>query len=410
LSGVQRNLVGFGDADAFYSSAEVVRRPWLKGVPLGVLGNQGACVIARSYSMKRHGVRVGEPIWEAREKCPDGVYVKRDFRWYETLSRRILAELGTVSPHVEYFSIDEFFWKHTPRRGESPSESAIAIRDRILQDVGVPMTVSIGRTRTLAKLFADASKPFGAVAFIDRDAEREMLASLPVTEIAGIARRRAARLEPHGIRTCLDLADASGLLIQKLLTVSGHDLWLELNGVPAQGIRTERSPHKNIARGGSLAGRVSDPATIYGWLVRNVERLIEELHFHVVRPRILSVWLAYQDADAAGTSVSLCVPSDRFDVLLDAAKMALRKAWRPGHTATHMHVVASRLVRPPGWHQSLFEPDDPRLDALARLKHEVNDRFGRWKIRSGATLFANDFYDDSANEYDICDVRGKFCF
>ena len=61
-------VVGFGDADAFYSSAEAVRRPWLVGVPLGVLGNQGACVIARSYSMKRCGVKVGEPIWEAKEK------------------------------------------------------------------------------------------------------------------------------------------------------------------------------------------------------------------------------------------------------------------------------------------------------------------------------------------------------
>jgi DNA polymerase V len=403
-------LIGFGDADAFYSSAEVVRRPWLKGVPLGVLGNQGACVIARSYSMKKCGVKVGEPIWEAKEKCPDGVFVKRDFRWYESLSRRILSELGAFSPQVEYFSIDEFFWRHTPYRNEHPADAAVSIRDHILRSTGVPMTVAFGRTRTLAKLYADASKPFGAAAILDREAEREMLASLPVTEIAGIAGRRAARLAPHGIRTCLDLADANGLLVRKLLTVAGHDLWLELNGVPVQTIRTERTPHKNIARGGSLAGRVSDPATLYGWLVRNVERLIEELHYHVVRPRMLGVWLAYHDADPAGSTVNLCVPSDRFDVLLDAAKLALRRSWRPGRTATHLHVVASRLVRPPAWHRSLFEPDNPRLDAISRLKQEANERFGRWTVRSGATLYANAFYDDPANEYDICDVRGKFCF
>jgi DNA polymerase V len=203
-----RSLVGFGDADAFYSSAEVVRRPWLSGVPVGVLGNQGACVIARSYSMKRCGVKVGEPIWEAREKCPDGVYVKRDFRWYETISRRMLAEVGRFSPTVEYFSVDEFFWN-----GESTcsKDSALTIRDHIKESVGMPMTVAFARTRTLAKLFADTAKPFGAVVVTDRDHERELLAKLPVTEIAGIARRRAARLEPHGIRTCLELADASGL-------------------------------------------------------------------------------------------------------------------------------------------------------------------------------------------------------
>lgn len=403
-------IYGFGDADAFYSSAEVVRRPWLDGVPLGVLGNQGACVIARSYSMKRTGVKVGEPIWDARVKCPDGVYVKRDFRWYETLSRRMLAELGAYSPRVEYYSIDEFFWRGETIRGCNFQQTAEAIRDGIRARVGVPMTVTFARSRTLAKLFADVNKPFGAVAVTDPDEEKRMLAAIPVTEIAGIARRRAARLEPFGIRTCLDLANASGLLIQQLLTVVGHDLWLELNGVPAQPIRPERSPHKNIARGGSLAGRVSDPLKLYGWLVRNVERLIEELQYHVVRPRLIAVWVNYHEGGAGAGQVRLPVPADRFDVLLDAAKIALRSAWRPGGVATHLHVIASRLVRPPGWQQSLFEPDDPRMSRLAEAKRTINERFGRFRLRSGATLFANEFYSDAANEYDICDVRGKFCF
>jgi nucleotidyltransferase/DNA polymerase involved in DNA repair len=59
---VTRSLVGFGDADSFYASAEAVRRPWLEGLPVGVLGNQGACVIARNYHMKRYGIKVGEPV------------------------------------------------------------------------------------------------------------------------------------------------------------------------------------------------------------------------------------------------------------------------------------------------------------------------------------------------------------
>src|SRR5215475_12218221 len=95
-----KSLVGFGDADSFYASAEVVRRPWLAGLPVGILGNQGACVIARNYPMKNHGVKVGEPIWEAKQKCPQGVYVKRDFRWYETLSRQMLSTIGQFSHQV----------------------------------------------------------------------------------------------------------------------------------------------------------------------------------------------------------------------------------------------------------------------------------------------------------------------
>jgi DNA polymerase V len=404
-----RRLVGFGDADSFYASAEVVRRPWLDGLPIGVLGNQGACVIARNYVMKGFGVKVGEPIWEAKQKCPQGVYVKRDFRWYETLSRKMLAEVGSFSPRVEYYSIDEFFWEGEAARGQSYQQTAEQVRDHIKRSAGLPMTVAFARTRTLAKLFADTAKPNGAVAVEDPDHETELLASMPVTEIAGIARRRAARLEPYGIKTCLDLRKASGLLIKELLTITGHDLWRELNGFRVTPIRPNRPRQRLIARGGSLAGRVTDGNSIYGWLVRNVERLIEELQFHEVRPAILTVAVAYHDADSAAGAVRLSIPSDRFDLLLDAARTGLRRAYRPGKIATHMHVIASDLRRG-SWQQSLFDPPDPTLDSVAKVKREINESYGRWKLRSGSTLWANDWYNDPANEHEVCDIRGKFCF
>ena len=114
--------------------------------------------------MKTYGVKVGEPVWEAKQKCPDGVYVKRDFRWYETLSRKMLAEVGTFSPKVEYYSIDEFFWEGTGPRPELPADRRDMSAITSSGSAGLPMTVAFARTRTLAKLFADTAKPFGAVA------------------------------------------------------------------------------------------------------------------------------------------------------------------------------------------------------------------------------------------------------
>lgn len=403
-------LVGFADADAFYASAEVVRRPWLAGLPLGVLGNQGACVIARNYPMKKCGVTVGEPIWEAKKKCPHGLYVKRNFRWYETLSRRMLGELGQFSPTVEYYSIDEFFWTAEPIFGSDWARSAVHVRDHIRSHLGLPMTVAFARTRVLAKLFADTAKPFGAVAVLDRHHERELLARLPVTEIAGIARRMAARLEPYRIKTCLDLADANGGTVKRLLTVVGFDLWRELNGERVHTIRPERTAHKMLSRGGSLAGRVTDPYTLYGWLVRNVERLIEELQYHTVRPRTLTVHLSYFEEPSASASRHFPVPTDSFLELLDGAKAGLRRCWRSGSAATHLHLIASELVRPAGWQRTLFDPPNETEVAVAKLKHEVNATFGRFTLRSGSTLYANHLYQDPANDYDVCDIRGKFCF
>ncbi|HEV3166408.1 MAG TPA: nucleotidyltransferase, partial [Isosphaeraceae bacterium] len=140
------------DADCFYVSAERVRRQFLIGKPLGMLGNQGACVIAKSYEMKAAGVSTGIPIWEALVKCPDGIYVKRDFPWYEVLSRLMLEMVREFSPRVEYYSIDEFFFQAIPLRGKSFQETGLAIRDRIMELLRLPVTVGIARTRTLAKL------------------------------------------------------------------------------------------------------------------------------------------------------------------------------------------------------------------------------------------------------------------
>jgi nucleotidyltransferase/DNA polymerase involved in DNA repair len=198
--------IGHLDADCFYVSAERVRDHFLRNKAVGVLGNQGACVIAKSYEMKAKGVKTGMPIWEALKTCPMGIYVKRDFRWYEVLSRCMLEVVRTCSPRVEYYSIDEFFFEVIPERGQTFQEFAESIRDHILQTVHVPVTVGIARTKTLAKLVSDTAKPFGALALMDPDAERSLLDQLPVTEVSGIAGRRAARLAPHGITTCLDLA------------------------------------------------------------------------------------------------------------------------------------------------------------------------------------------------------------
>ena len=115
-------------------------------MPVGVLGNQGACVIAKSYEMRAAGVKTGMPIWDAVKLCPEGVYIKRDFRWYEVLSRRMLDVVKELSPRVEYYSIDEFFFQ--PHRTRDLQAQAEEARDRINADVGVPVTIAFGRTRT----------------------------------------------------------------------------------------------------------------------------------------------------------------------------------------------------------------------------------------------------------------------
>lgn len=406
----RKRAVGHLDADCFYVSAERVRDPFLKGKPVGVLGNQGACVIAKSYEMKAAGVKTGEPIWEAVQKCPDGIYVKRDFRWYETLSRSMLEVMRRLSGHVEYYSIDEFFFVAEPGPGQSFQDLAMAMRDAILKELDLPVTVGIARSRTLAKLISDSAKPFGARAVLQKEHEEHLLANLPVTEISGIAKRRGKRLLPWGIASCLDLARADRSLVRRLLTATGEALWWELNGEPTSDIHAERPRHKALSRGGSLGESTADPHRLFAWLVRNLERLIEELRYHRVMPGKLTLWVGYRDGIPGEGQTRLAVPTDRFDLLLDALRPCLRHAWRQGHLANRMHLIAEELADRNTAQGSLFCPHDPRAEALADVKQRINSRIGRFAVRSGATLPLKSIYDDGANGYDICDVRGKICF
>jgi DNA polymerase V len=280
----------------------------------------------------------------------------------------------------------------------------------VLRDVGVPVTVGIARTRTLAKLLADSAKPFGARALLDPDAERALLDRLPVTAVSGIGARRAARLEPYGIKTCLDLALADRRLIRWLLTVVGEALWYELNGDPVLPLHTDRPPHKMLSRGGSLGGPTADPDRLHAWLARHVERLVEELEFHVVRAGALSVYLLHGDSTEGLGRSTLAAPTDRFDLLLDAAKGCFARAWVPGRAASRLHVTASQLRRPGYVQRGLFEPPEEQYRAVARAKREINEALGRFSVRSGATLPLTEVYADEAQSYDICDVRGKRCF
>jgi DNA polymerase V len=406
----REKIIGHLDADCFYVSAERVRYDFMRDVPVGVLGNQGACVIAKSYEMKADGVKTGEPIWDAIRKCPDGIFVKRDFRWYEVLSRMMLDVVRDFSGKVEYYSIDEFFFEVVPPKGVDYQRFAEILRDRIMEVVRVPVTVGFARSKTLAKLISDSAKPFGARAVLDRAGEEVLLTSQPVTEISGISGRREKRLSPWGITNCLEFANADRRLIRQLLTATGEALWWELNGESVLPIQPRRTPHKMISRGGSFGEPTDKPAVLFAWLVRHLERLIEELEYHEVRAGRVMMWVGYRDGRVGEGGAGLETPSARFDTLLDVFRPCLRKSWIPKASASRMHLFAERLTPRATTQLSLFDLDGGRAEKVATVKREINASHGRFAARSAATLPLVEVYRDGANEYDICDIRGKVCF
>jgi len=103
------NAIAHVDADCFYASCEQLRRPDLKGKPICVLSSQDACVVAKTYDAKTAGITTGMPVWEAKRKLPDAIFLPADFRYYGQISDKLFAIIRRYSPVVEEYSIDEGF-------------------------------------------------------------------------------------------------------------------------------------------------------------------------------------------------------------------------------------------------------------------------------------------------------------
>ncbi len=405
-----KHLIGHLDADCFYASAERVRFPHLKEVPVGILGNQGACVIAKSYEMKAHGVTTAMPVWDAVSYCPEGVYVKRDFQWYEVLSRKMLNLLKQHSPKVEYYSIDEFFFDADFLErafGCNLPEAVAALQAEFLEQVGVPVSIGVSTSRILAKLGSDSAKPYGWHVLTDPESIGKLLQEQPVGELTGIGFRGGLKLESLGIKTCADLAAAERKMIRELLTIKGEAIWYELQGESVIPIQENRPQHKCIARGGSLGGRVSDPEILNGWLIRNLERLTEALFAYGYQCGYLCLELQLKDRTGWSRQVLLHGHTDAFEVLAPAAQKLLRQIDPAGIPVSYMHLIAKDLRKTGQRQLSLLGRQNSRANSL---KRQVNQTIGRFALRSGATLTLPELYNDQAHDHEICDIYGKSCF
>ncbi|MBX3427673.1 MAG: nucleotidyltransferase [Pirellulales bacterium] len=400
-------MIGHVDCDCYYVSAERVRFPHLRGVPVGVLGNHGACIIAKSYEAKAAGVTTGMPIWEALPICPDGVYVKRDFAWYEVLSRRLLALVRQTSPRVEFYSIDEMFF-HAPGADRG---AALALQRAIARRVGVPASIGVAPTKTLAKLISDSVKPCGAGVVASEADRRRLLEGLPVTEIAGVATRSAEKLAAHGIATCDQFAAADRAFIRWLLTKTGEDLWWELNGTPVLDVLPICKPRKFVARGGSIGRPSRDRERVAAFVVRNVERLVEALNHDRICCDTLALELSFRETRSCAVRCTMPGGTAELSALRDAALWLLPRTWRPATaTVRYMHVVAGGLRPWARRQRSLFEDARPKAERAEQVQHAINAAVGRFAVRSAATLPLADVYGDLASSYDICDIYGKSCF
>ena len=192
------------DLDAFYASVEQLLDPSLRGRPIAV---GGGVVLAASYEAKAFGVRSGMPGRRARELCPKLTFVSGHFTEYQRLGDAAIQVLGDYTPLVERISIDEAFADvaGSIQLFGSPADIAETIRRRVREELGLPISVGVARTKHLAKIASQVAKPDG-LAVVDPETELDFLHDLPVELMWGVGPVTKARLAEKGVLTIGQLA------------------------------------------------------------------------------------------------------------------------------------------------------------------------------------------------------------
>lgn len=228
------------DLNNFYASVEQVLNPDLQGKFVAVSGDpekRSGIILAKNTVAKNMGVKTGEPIWQAKQKCPQLVCVLPHFDYYVHFSQRVREIYERYTDRVEGFGMDECWLDvtHSKLFG-TPFEIAEKIRKEVREKTGLTISVGVSFTKTFAKLGSDMKKP-DATTVISRENYKSVVWPLPVSEMLMVGRQTAARLNEMGIYTLGDLAAASTAALQKRFGVVGERLKACANGADNDPVR-----------------------------------------------------------------------------------------------------------------------------------------------------------------------------
>ena len=393
-------MYALADCNNFYASCERVFDPGLEGRPVVVLSNNDGCVIARSQEAKDLGVRMGEPIFKCRQRMKDDSLVIRSSNYplYDDMSRRVVESIREFIPDIEIYSIDEVFLNLEPLAGRDVDLICRRARRAVLQWTGIPISIGIGTTKTLAKLANRIAKKDPSAQGVYRlptlESERTgTLAATAVEDVWGIGRRWAKRLHEIGIRTALDLSRVPPIEIRRGFNVIAMRTALELRGTPCQEVEEVETPRKTLVRSRSFGTMVTRWEDMSEAIATHAVRAAEKLRGEGGHAGRISVFIQTnrfrEDLPQYGRSGSceLQPVTDVTPVILANALEIGRRLWRPGFHYKKAGVMLCELAFEEVQGTLFDRRDEKRDERLMTAIDRINQRMGSETVHPAATGF-----------------------
>jgi len=395
------------DCNNFYASCERVFRPDLEGRPVAVLSNNDGCIVARSSEVKTIGIPMGVPYFKVRDllKRYDVQVFSSNYELYGDMSARVMAVLSQFSPDVEIYSIDEAFLGLDGFEGWDLGAHARDLRATVNRWTGIPVSVGIAPTKTLAKLAAGRAKKdpaLGGVAILTGRAEVEAaLAATEVGDVWGIGRRWSKRLKALGVHSALDFTRQSEHWVRKNMGVTGARTQVELLGKPCFALESQPPDRKSCVASRSFSKTVSDFDDVKDAIATFAARAGERLRQgglvagQVTAFALTDRFNTRQPQYQASATVALASPSNLTVDLTQAAVHALRRAYKPGFGYKKAGVMMLDLAPAGAEQPTLFAPSTAQQSKAQRLQSaldRLNTKSGRDVVRLGATGFGTGWH------------------
>ena len=387
------------DGNNFYVSCERVFRPSLLGRPVIVLSNNDGCAIARSNEAKALGITMGAPWFQIQRTLPDAgvVALSANFTLYGDMSDRMASIAAGLGPEQEIYSIDECFIGMAGVRGDLVARGH-AVRERILQWIGVPTGIGIGRTKTLAKLANHVAKSadrkpgsypseFARVCDLAKLPASDLEAVLSATkaeDVWGIGPRITTQLAELGIHTALDVVRMDPRVVRKRWSVVFERTVRELQGQTCIDLEEVAPAKKEIAVTRSFGRPLTDLPDLVEAVTTFATRAGEKLRRQEHRAGQVLTFIhtspfRKQDRQySRSITVPLRKPSSDSAALTSMAIRGLRAIYRPGFNYAKAGVMLLDL-QAADVEQGELDFDDPGADRsrLMSAMDSLNDRFGR---------------------------------
>ncbi len=390
-------MIAMVDCNSFYASCEQVFRPDLWGKPVVVLSNNDGCVIAANKEAKQlTHIPMFEAVYKIKHILEKNkvTFFSSNYTLYGEMSQRVMNILGTFSPNVEVYSIDEAFLDVDGMAHLDLRAYGFRIKEKIFRYTGLPVGVGIAPTKVLAKLANRlAKKQEGHDQVYIMDTEEKRLAALQwakIGDIWGIGRNHVRRLNAIGIYKAIDFVKLPLAWVRKEMTVVGERLWRELRGEPCLEFTTVPKPKKAIGTAKSFGQKLPDLERIEEACAYYISEVAEVLRAQKSCATYVQVFIVtnyHSKVDkqySKSKTVKMPIPTNDTFALISEARKALHHIYKPGYRYKKVGVNLTGIIPQEYVQGNLFQqlPETSKKE-LIRTFDRLNIKFGKSSVASG---------------------------